>query len=200
VISYDDLVIKYWPEFGKYGKEKITIQMILSHMAGLAYLDRPITFEDAKSNPDAIAKLIEDQKPNWEPGTQVGYHALTFGWILDQIIRRADPKRRSLAEFYRQEIVDKTDEHLDYHIGLPISQAGRVCRITLPSLRQRISEFITNPWGVYYYRYFKDFMTNGLLSRVEKSPEWLRFVFVSSKLVNQITLFLGSHAKQPRNI
>lgn len=178
-MCYDDLVIKYWPEFGRYGKDKVTIQWILSHMSGLAYLDRPIQFEDARANPDAISKLFEEQQPNWQPGTEVGYHALTFGWLVDQIIRRADPQHRSLGEFYREEIVARMDGGLDYHIGLPDSEARRVCRITLPSLRQRISEFITNPWGVYYYRYFKDFMSRGILSKVERSPEWLRFVFVS---------------------
>lgn len=124
-LAYDDLVIKYWPEFGKYGKDKITIQWILSHMAGLAYLDAPISLEDAKSNPEEIARLFENQHPNWTPGQAVGYHALTCkctlfeltisfclfsdGWLLDQIVRRADPKHRSLGEFYRQEIAEKTD-------------------------------------------------------------------------------------------
>lgn len=155
--------------------------MVLSHMSGLAYLDKPITYEDAKSNPDKISKAFEDQVPNWE-GSQVGYHALTYGWLVDQIIRRADPQHRSLGEFYKQEIANKLDEEIDYHIGLPKSEAGRVSRITLPSLKQRISEFITNPWGVYYYRYFKDFMNNNLLARVERNQEWLRFVFVSSTI------------------
>lgn len=201
-LSYDDLVIKYWPEFGKYGKEKITIQWILSHMAGLAYLDSPLTFEDAKSNPDAIAHLLEDQRPNWEPGTEVGYHALTYGWLLDQIVRRADPKHRSLGEFYRQEIVEKTDGDLEYHIGLPKCEASRVCRVTLPSLRQRISEFVHNPWAVYYYSYFKDFMTNGILSKVERSPQWLRFVFVSQHFKEDLlkVLIVGSYIEQSGNL
>lgn len=121
---------------------------------------------------------FKEQQPNWTPGTAVGYHALTYGWLVDQIVRRADPEHRSLGEFYRQEIAGKI-EGLDYHIGLSPSEAGRVSRLTLPSLRQRLSEFIHNPWGVYYYRYFKDFMTGGLLSKVEKNPNWLRFVFVS---------------------
>lgn len=58
-LSYDDLVVDYWPEFGKHGKDNITIQWILSHMAGLAYIDESITFEDAASNPEQISKLFE---------------------------------------------------------------------------------------------------------------------------------------------
>ncbi|KAI6184674.1 Beta-lactamase-related domain containing protein [Aphelenchoides bicaudatus] len=153
-LSYDDLVIKYWPEFGKYGKDKITIQWVLSHMAGLAYLDMPIQFEDAKSNPDEIARLLEEQRPNWTPGEFVGYHALTYGWLLDQIVRRTDPEHRSLGEFYRQEIAS-TIEGLDYHIGLPKSEAYRfIIGDTLKTSCPTVC------WP-----------------RVERSPSWLRFVF-----------------------
>ncbi|KAI6193670.1 Beta-lactamase-related domain containing protein [Aphelenchoides besseyi] len=175
-LAYDDLVVKYWPKFGKHGKDKITIQHVLSHMAGLAYLDSPIKFEDAQSNPDEIARLFEEQKPNWIPGEQVGYHAITFGWLIDQIIRRADPQHRSLGQFYREEIQAKIG-NVDYHIGLPQSESYRVARLSLPGLIQRISEYLHNPKAVNYVRYIKDFMNGGLLSRVEKTPEWLRFVF-----------------------
>ncbi|KAI6238080.1 Beta-lactamase-related domain containing protein [Aphelenchoides fujianensis] len=174
-VKYETRLVDFWPAFGKHGKEEVTVQDVLSHMAALAWLDQPVRFEDAQNNPDAIARLFEEQTPNWS-GKQVGYHALTYGWLVDQIVRRTDPEGRSLSEFYRQEVASKI-EGCDYHIGLPKSEAGRVARLTLPSLRQRVSEYFHNPKAVDYYRFLKDFIFGGLLSRVERNPSWLRFVF-----------------------
>uniref|UniRef100_A0A914Y848 Beta-lactamase-related domain-containing protein n=1 Tax=Panagrolaimus superbus TaxID=310955 RepID=A0A914Y848_9BILA len=103
LISYDDKITKFWPEFGKHGKGAVTIQWVLSHLSGLAYFDTPITESDARDW-KKMAKIIENEKPKWEPGTAVGYHAITFGWICDQIIRRTDPQQRSLTQFFNDEI------------------------------------------------------------------------------------------------
>lgn len=108
--------MEFWPEFGKHGKEGITLEMILAHTAGLAHLDEIITFEDAK-NPERMAKIIENQIPHWIPGEKVGYHAVAFGWIIDQIIRRVDTKKRSIGTFFKEEIANvhgllKIDEFL----------------------------------------------------------------------------------------
>lgn len=51
-----------------------------------------------------MSQMFEDQKPNWKVGTEVGYHILTYGWLIDQLIRRVDPKKRSLGQFFDQEI------------------------------------------------------------------------------------------------
>ncbi|KAI6238001.1 Beta-lactamase-related domain containing protein [Aphelenchoides fujianensis] len=188
-VKYETRLAEFWPAFGKHGKDEVTVQDVLSHMAALAWLDQPVRIEDAQNNPEAIARLFEEQTPNWS-GKQVGYHALTYGWLVDQIVRRTDPEGRSLGEFYRQEVASKIEgkrminvyflflrSGCDYHIGLPKSEAGRVARLTLPSFRQRVSEYFHNPKAVDYYRFLKDFMFGGLLSRVERNPSWLRFVF-----------------------
>ncbi|KAE9551858.1 hypothetical protein FO519_004932 [Halicephalobus sp. NKZ332] len=172
-LKYEDKVVSFWPEFGKHGKEGITVQWILSHMAGLAYTDFPITLE-AALDWRKMSEIFENETPKWEPGSAVGYHAINYGWLVDQMIRRVDPKKRSLGQFFREELQEPFN--LDLHIGLPPSEAHRVARIRLPSLSQRISEYLHNPSAVNYPRFLYDFASDGLLSKVERNPDWLRFV------------------------
>lgn len=122
LVQYDDLVTKYWPEFGQNGKEKVTIRMLASHQvlrkcavlriitglafdlqAGLAILDEPITF-DLVRDWRKMSAALEKQKPNWELGTAAGYHGFTHGWIIDQVLRRVDTEKRSLGQFFREEV------------------------------------------------------------------------------------------------
>uniref|UniRef100_A0A915CZX0 Beta-lactamase-related domain-containing protein n=1 Tax=Ditylenchus dipsaci TaxID=166011 RepID=A0A915CZX0_9BILA len=106
-IQYNDKISKYWPEFAQNGKADITLQWIMTHQAGLAVLDHFVTLEEAYQ-PELIAKILEKQKPNWEPGTKTGYHAITYGWLVDLIIRRVDPLKRGIAQFVREEITKNT--------------------------------------------------------------------------------------------
>ncbi|PIO58009.1 hypothetical protein TELCIR_20566, partial [Teladorsagia circumcincta] len=92
---------------------------------------------------DGAALCVYYQKPIWEPGKAVGYHALSYGWLIDQIIRRTDHKRRGIGQFFKEEIADK--HGLDLHFGLPMEKAWRVARITRPTVIDRIDEFITDP-------------------------------------------------------
>lgn len=57
---------------------------------------------------DRLSAIFEDQKPNWPPGTAIGYHAITHGWLAAQLVRRIDPKKRTLGQFFQQEILSKT--------------------------------------------------------------------------------------------
>lgn len=77
----------YWPEFACNGKAQITPRMVLSHQAGLAAIDGELTLEQVLAW-QPVVDLIAAQAPNWEPGTQHGYHARSFGWILGELIRR----------------------------------------------------------------------------------------------------------------
>ncbi|VDN34772.1 unnamed protein product [Cylicostephanus goldi] len=77
-----------------------------------------------------MAYILAKQKPNWEPGTKSGYHAITYGWIVDQIVRRADPQGRSVGQFFKEEVADKYGEVLIvlgiFHLRMPNSIARKV--------------------------------------------------------------------------
>ncbi|KHJ91037.1 beta-lactamase [Oesophagostomum dentatum] len=102
-LKYDDPVAKYWPGFAKHGKENITIEWVMSHMAGLHYFDTPIT-EEMALNHDLMRKVIENETPKTPPGIRSGYHAYTYGWLVDQIVRHTDEKKRGIGQFLREEI------------------------------------------------------------------------------------------------
>ncbi|KHJ79459.1 beta-lactamase, partial [Oesophagostomum dentatum] len=114
-LRYDELVSTYWPGFAKHGKANVTVQMALSHeaCAGLGYLDTPIT-EEIAADHNKIREILENEWPKWEPGRKNGYHAYTYGWIIDQIVRHADEKHRSVGQFLREEITGphRTSLHL----------------------------------------------------------------------------------------
>ncbi|VDK76302.1 unnamed protein product, partial [Cylicostephanus goldi] len=104
-LRYDDLVSRHWPAFAKNGKANITVEWVMSHMSGLYYFDEPITKEIA-ANHDFMRKLIENETPKFPPGTSFGYHALAFGWLVDQIVRHTDEKKRGIGQFLREEITE----------------------------------------------------------------------------------------------
>jgi CubicO group peptidase (beta-lactamase class C family) len=123
LLDYDALVADYWPEFAAAGKERVTIAQLLSHQAGLVALDAPLNLEDALDWDGMVARLAA-QAPLWEPGTGHGYHAVTYGWLAGELVRRVDPKRRSLGAFVADEVVAPVDA--EAWIGLPEEQEPRV--------------------------------------------------------------------------
>jgi CubicO group peptidase (beta-lactamase class C family) len=99
-LDYDEQVATYWPEFAKNGKEATTVRHVLAHQAGLANvggLDNKL-FEDW----GGVIRALEDAAPDWEPGTAHGYHTLTFGHLVGEIIRRVDG--RDIGTFIRDEL------------------------------------------------------------------------------------------------
>jgi CubicO group peptidase (beta-lactamase class C family) len=117
-IDIDRRVTEFWPEFGQAGKENITLTQLLSHQAGLAALDRQVDVQDY----DAVIDALEAQAPLWPPGTAHGYHARTFGFLLDELVRRLAGK--TLGEYWRKVFADPLK--LDIWIGLPESENSRV--------------------------------------------------------------------------
>ena len=115
-IDYDARVAEYWPEFAENGKEAVTVRQLLSHEAGLVWIDEPLRFEDLQDL-DRVASALASQKPAWEPGTKHGYHAMTIGLYMQELIRRVDPAHRTLGRFFRDEIADPLG--VDFYIGLP---------------------------------------------------------------------------------
>ncbi|CAJ0607301.1 unnamed protein product [Cylicocyclus nassatus] len=173
-LKYSDKISSFWPAFAKHGKENITVEMVLSHTSGLACLDGKISYEDACDH-ERMARYIEESKPTWEPGKAVGYHALSYGWLVDQIIRRTDVKRRGIGQFFKEEIADK--HGLDLHFGLPMEKAWRVARITRPTVIDRIDEFVTDPGNLNYAFVFKQYLKGGLSMKVATNPPWLQTIF-----------------------
>ncbi|WP_433561428.1 serine hydrolase domain-containing protein [Nocardia sp. CA-151230] len=86
-IGWDEPVTTWWPEYGAAGKESTTLADLLAHRAGLPAFDRPVPVEDA-ADPAAMAALLAAQEPIWAPGAEHGYHALTFGWLVGEFVRR----------------------------------------------------------------------------------------------------------------
>lgn len=93
-------VTDWWPEYGVNGKENTTGEHFLSHQAGVPAFDRPVSAEEA-ADPVAMAELLAAQTPEWEPGTAHGYHALTYGWLAGELVRRHTGK--TVGEFVREE-------------------------------------------------------------------------------------------------
>jgi CubicO group peptidase (beta-lactamase class C family) len=128
-LDLDAPVARYWPEFAAAGKDRIPVRWVLSHQAGLAALDRPLTLADVVAW-DPVTAAIAAQAPNWEPGTAHGYHVFTYGWIVGELVRRVSG--RSIGTFFRQEIANPLG--LDLWIGLPDEEQHRVSRIVAPPL------------------------------------------------------------------
>ena len=126
LLDYDALVTEYWPEFAAAGKAGVTVGQLLSHQAGIYTVDAPITLDEALDLPTVTARLAA-QAPYWEPGTAHGYHALTYGWLAGELVRRVDPAHRTLGRFVADEIVAPLDAEL--WIGLPEALETRVSPI-----------------------------------------------------------------------
>ena len=123
-LDVDAPVAKYWPEFAQGGKEAITVADLLSHRAGLAWIDGTMSFDDMLAwNP--VTRALERQAPSWPPGTAHGYHATTYGWLVGEVVRRVTGV--SLGTFLRDEIAGPLDA--DFFIGLPASEEPRVARL-----------------------------------------------------------------------
>jgi CubicO group peptidase (beta-lactamase class C family) len=120
-LDLDAPVVQYWPEFGANGKENIPVRWLLSHRAGLPVVDVAPSPEEALAW-DPMIKLLEAQTPVWDPGTMHGYHALTYGWLVGEVVRRISGK--SLGTFFAEEVAGPLG--LDFWIGLPASQESRV--------------------------------------------------------------------------
>ncbi|VDD89480.1 unnamed protein product [Enterobius vermicularis] len=175
-MKYEDKVTKYWSEFGRNGKEDITIQCIVEHKAGLIKFDGELELKDG-NNYNLISKLIEDTRPVWPPGTKVGYHVLTYGWLIDQIVRRVDVKNRGVVDFFKEEIYPLAADK-DYFIGLPRSEHYRLARLVQPSRREILRAFIHNPIYVKsgIMNIFQSCRCYGLLDVAGNYPPWLSTV------------------------
>jgi CubicO group peptidase (beta-lactamase class C family) len=126
VLDFDAPVVRYWPEFGEAGKEAIPVRMLLNHQAGLAAWREPLP-DGALYDWELVTDLLARQAPWWEPGTRVGYHAVTFGHLVGEVVRRV--AGRSVGTFLREEIAGPLDA--DVYIGLAEELEPRVAPTAL---------------------------------------------------------------------
>ncbi|MFG1930251.1 serine hydrolase domain-containing protein [Mycobacterium sp. NPDC048908] len=156
LIDYDAKVAEYWPDFAQAGKGAITVRQLLSHQAGLVVIDPPLTFADL-TDPVAMSAKLAAQAPLWSPGTRHGYHALTLGWYASELIRQTDPRGRTIARFFDQEIAQPHE--LDFYIGLPPDIGrDRVADMVTPTKATALKQLIklspsqvlalVNPFGL----------------------------------------------------
>jgi len=127
-LDYDARVVDYWPEFGAEGKEMVIVAQVLSHQAGICGANEKITIEDLYDW-DKMVRLLAAQKPFWEPGTQAGYHAVTWGYPAGEIVRRTTGK--TLGTVFREKVAKPLGA--DFYIGLPDSEMGRVADLVGPN-------------------------------------------------------------------
>jgi CubicO group peptidase (beta-lactamase class C family) len=138
-LDYEERVCTYWPEFAQQGKQRVTVRQLLAHQAGLYTLDVPVDRE-LVADLDRLAAVLARQKPAWEPGTRQAYHGITLGFYESELLRRIDPRHRSLGQFFEDEIASPLE--LDLYIRLPDSiPNAQLAVMTRPSLVQMLHGF-----------------------------------------------------------
>ena len=130
-LDLDAPVAKLWPEFAAAGKHALPVRWLLSHQAGLAALRPPLASE-ALFDWERMTGALAAEAPWWEPGTRSGYHAMTFGFLVGEVVRRAGG--RSLGALFREEVAGPLGA--DFHIGLPASEDARVAELVPPSAEE----------------------------------------------------------------
>ncbi len=124
LLDLDAPVAQYWPEFARNGKEKATVRMMLDHSVGVPVVREPLA-KGAVNDWNLMCERLADETPFWEPGKRHGYHALTFGWTVGELVRRVSGK--SLGTFFRDEVAKPLG--IDFWIGAPELIEARVTPI-----------------------------------------------------------------------
>jgi CubicO group peptidase (beta-lactamase class C family) len=127
-IGYDTPVTRYWPEYGAHGKARTTVRDVLTHRACVPQMPAGVTPE-RMCDWQWMTTAIADLKPLAEPGTKTLYLSMTFGWIIGELVRRADPEGRSLGRFVREEIAAPLGI-ADLWIGIPDEVEPRIAKLT----------------------------------------------------------------------
>jgi CubicO group peptidase (beta-lactamase class C family) len=115
-LDYDERVAAYWPEFAQAGKERTTVRQLLAHQAGLFGFDEKVD-RAVIADLDRLAGVMARQRPAWEPGERLAYHAISLGFYEGEIVRRIDPRGRTLGRVFADEIAAPLGE--EFYIRLP---------------------------------------------------------------------------------
>jgi len=134
-LDFDAPVAKYWPEFAANGKGEVKLSHLMSHSSGLSGWAEKITNDDLYDW-EKVTSLLAAQAPFWEPGKGIGYHAITQGYLVGEVVRRVSGQ--SLGTFFRKEVAEPLG--VDFHIGLAASEDHRVADLTPPPGVPRIND------------------------------------------------------------
>src|SRR5207253_6161728 len=124
--GYDTRVAELWPEFGAHGKQSVTVRHVLNHTAGVPGIPLDTTIEDL-CNWDKMCAAIAEEELWWEPGTNVGYHAYTFGYIAGEIVRRTTGKK--ISQVLREDVAGPLGVADEIYFGMPESEQQRLARL-----------------------------------------------------------------------
>ncbi len=130
ILDHTTPLATWWPEFGAHGKEAITLHHVLVHSSGVLGFDGQVAQLDADGcagwkDHDAIAASLAQSTPTWRPGTQHGYHAVSYGWLLNEVVRRTTG--RTIGDLFRTDVAEPLG--LDAHLGTRGADLDRVARV-----------------------------------------------------------------------
>jgi CubicO group peptidase (beta-lactamase class C family) len=170
LVDLDAPVARYWPEFAQAGKAALPVRQLLDHSAGLAAVGRVLP-QGAMYDWDAMTTALAAQEPWWEPGTRHGYHAVTFGWLVGEIVRRVSGK--SPGAYLRDEIAGPLGA--DAFIGTPAAEDERCAEMLAapmpkPGESNLFTELMKDVTGVGA----KAFLNPLILPNAVNTPEWRR--------------------------
>jgi CubicO group peptidase (beta-lactamase class C family) len=117
LFDYDERISKYWPEFAQQGKDKITVRQLMAHQAGLYAFDE-LGDRSIIADPDRLAEVLARQRPAHAPGERQVYHGISLGYYESELLRRVDPKHRTLGRYFQDEMA--TPLGLHFYIRLPV--------------------------------------------------------------------------------
>jgi CubicO group peptidase (beta-lactamase class C family) len=126
VLDYDTRIVELWPEFGAHGKESATVRHALSQSVGVPGLPTGLTVENL-CDWEKMCAIIADSEPWWEPGTKIGYHAVTWGYIVGEIIRRAS--RKPISQTLQEEVTSPLGIADELFFAVPASEQGRMAQL-----------------------------------------------------------------------
>ena len=173
-IKIDRRVSEFWPAFGQGGKMDVTIAQMVSHSAGLCALDENIEVTDY----EAVIRAVEKQAPLWRPGSAHGYHARTFGFLIDELVRRV--AGTSISKYWRTIFAEPLS--LDFWIGLPEELNSR-CATIYPARAETARAPV---------KFYRDLITPGTLQRrTFTSPYGLNAVSAMNKPENRAREFVS---------
>jgi CubicO group peptidase (beta-lactamase class C family) len=168
-LDFDAPVAAYWPEFAQEGKESIPVRWLFTHQAGVPAVDLRLSMEQAYAWSPVVAALAE-QRPYWEPGTAHGYHALTYGWLVGEVLRRITGL--TPGQLLAREIVEPLG--IEFWVGLPEAETDRVAHLVpaapVPGAPpDPMTAQLLDPNGLAYKAFF---VPNGLFGAINDPALW----------------------------